>query len=223
MPSSTTKTSSCTSSRWRRPRASGGRRQRRARDSVSAPAGRDVGDAAGRSAPEVRALLPLVLVAAHDLEAHARDLSRSRRRAQWFAARGVAVDDDREVGRVRVRVVAVGQPDDARARCGRRRRSGCGRALDERVRGRAPADAVDERRRRVADADGAAGAGEAGAERLVGRRRAGVVAAAERGRSRPRRSTCRPGSSPASCRTCPRPSGRRPSSRRRRPRTCRAL
>ena len=54
--------------------------------------GRDVGDAAGRSALEVRALLPVVLVAAHDLKAHGAILSDRAASAQWFAAFGVAVE-----------------------------------------------------------------------------------------------------------------------------------
>ena len=42
----------------------------RARDCVKAPADVMSDMRAGRSAPEVGALLPLVLIAAHDLKAH---------------------------------------------------------------------------------------------------------------------------------------------------------
>src|SRR5437764_505118 len=82
----------------------------------------------------------------------------------------------REVGRVRVRVVAVRVPSGARSRCGGRRRGRRRAPFDERVRRRSVADGVDERAVRVPQADAAARGREAERERLVGGRGSRVAA-----------------------------------------------
>src|SRR5882724_3998326 len=102
-------------------------------------------------------------------DALAGDIRGSRRR------RG----GDLEVGAVVVRVVAVREADVAGARGrgrGRRRRRVC---LDEGVRRRAVAGRIDELGGGVTEPYAARGSGEPGRERLVGRLRARVAAAAE--------------------------------------------
>src|SRR5262245_9462984 len=75
---------------------------------------------------------------------------------------------DREVGRVVVRVVPVGNPVRAATRCRGGGRGGRWMPLDEGVRRLAVADGVEDRPGRVADGEAAASRCERGGERLVG-------------------------------------------------------
>src|SRR5262245_19893473 len=74
--------------------------------------------------------------------AGAMDLGALRRAVRLLRRR---MRRDREVGRIAVRVVAVGKPDRARAGTCRRRRRGRGLTLSEAVRRRAVGDSVEHR------------------------------------------------------------------------------